>query len=133
MVIIEALILMEKGRDLLKRSLEKSREQMSSNELTNNYVVCGTSSSLPCNFVFLNFGKKLFLKYVGFWDIIDVSTAYFRTPTTNIKYIWAISLEIVILLLWKLGTNLLQNEKALRSFKICVLVNNNLCGKLFSS
>ena len=57
---------MEKGRDLLKRSLEKSREQMSSNELTNTYVVCGTSSSLPCGFVFLNFGKKLFLKYAGF-------------------------------------------------------------------
>ena len=56
---------MEKDRDLLKRSLEKSREQMSSNELTNKYVVCGTSSSLPCDFVFLNFGKK-FLKYVGF-------------------------------------------------------------------
>ena len=57
---------MEKDRDLVKRSLEKSREQMSSNELTNKYAVCGTSSSLPCDFVFLNFGKKLFLKYVGF-------------------------------------------------------------------
>ena len=47
---------MEKGGELLKRSLEKSK--MSSDELTNNSVACGTTSSLPCDFVFLNFGKK---------------------------------------------------------------------------
>ena len=38
---------MEKGEQLLKRSLEKSKEQMSSDELANNYVACGTTSSLP--------------------------------------------------------------------------------------
>ena len=50
---------MEKGGELLKRSLKKSKEQMSSDELANNSVSCGTTSSLPCDFVFLNFGKKL--------------------------------------------------------------------------
>ena len=49
---------MEKGGELLKRSLEKSKEQMSSDELGNNSVACGTASSLPCDFAFLNFGKK---------------------------------------------------------------------------
>ena len=49
---------MEKGDELLKRSLEKSKEKMSSSELTNKSVACGTTSSLPCDFVFLNFGKK---------------------------------------------------------------------------
>ena len=49
---------MEKGGELLKRGLEKSKKQMSSNELANNLDVCGTTSSLPCDFVFLNFGKK---------------------------------------------------------------------------
>ena len=49
---------MEKGDELLKRSLEKSKEKMSSGELTNKSVACGTTSSLPCDFVFLNFGKK---------------------------------------------------------------------------
>ena len=49
---------MEKGGELLKRSLEKSKEQMSSGELANNSVACGTTSYLPCDFVFLNFGKK---------------------------------------------------------------------------
>ena len=49
---------MEKGGELLKRSLEKSKEKMSSDELTNNSVACGTTSSLPCDFTFLNFGKK---------------------------------------------------------------------------
>ena len=49
---------MEKSGELLKRSLEKSKEQMSSDELANNSVACGTTSSLPCDFVFLNFGKK---------------------------------------------------------------------------
>ena len=47
---------MEKGGELLKRSLDKSKEQMSSDELANNSVACGTTSSLPCDFVFLNFG-----------------------------------------------------------------------------
>ena len=45
---------MEKGGELLKRSLEKSKEQMSSGELANNSVACGTTSYLPCDFVFLN-------------------------------------------------------------------------------
>ena len=27
-------------------------------ELANNSVACGTASYLPCDFVFLNFGKK---------------------------------------------------------------------------
>ena len=49
---------MEKGGELLERSLEKSKEQMSSDELSNNSVACGTASSLPCDFAFLNFGKK---------------------------------------------------------------------------
>ena len=49
---------MEKGGEVLKRSLEKSKEQMSSNELANNSVACGTTSSLPYDFVFLDFGKK---------------------------------------------------------------------------
>ena len=47
---------MEKGGELLKRSLDKSKEQMSSDELANNSIACGTPSSLPCDFVFLNFG-----------------------------------------------------------------------------
>ena len=47
---------MEKGEELLKRSLDKSKELMSSDELANNSVACGTTSSLPCDFVFLNFG-----------------------------------------------------------------------------
>ena len=49
---------MEKGGEHLKRSLEKSKEQVNLNELANNSVTCGTASSLPCYFVFLNFGKK---------------------------------------------------------------------------
>ena len=49
---------MEKGGELLKRSLEKSKEQMSSYELANKPVACGTTSSLSCDFVFLNFRKK---------------------------------------------------------------------------
>ena len=49
---------MEKDGELLKRSLEKSKEPMSSDELAYNSVACGTASSLPCDFVFLNFGKK---------------------------------------------------------------------------
>ena len=51
---------MEKGGELLKRSLERSKEKMSSDELANNSVARGTASSLPCDFVFLNFGKKYF-------------------------------------------------------------------------
>ena len=51
---------MEKGGELLKRSLEKSEEQMSLDELANNSVACGTTSPLRCDFVFLNFGKKFF-------------------------------------------------------------------------
>ena len=51
---------MEKRGELLKRSLENSTEQMSFDELANNPVTCGTASSLPCDFVFLNFGKKFF-------------------------------------------------------------------------
>ena len=51
---------MEKGGELLKRSLENSKERMSSNELVNNSVARGTASSIPCDFVFLNFGKKFF-------------------------------------------------------------------------
>ena len=47
---------MEKGGELLKRSLDKSKEQMSSDELANNSIACGTTSSLPCDFVFPNFG-----------------------------------------------------------------------------
>ena len=54
---------MEKGGELLKRSLENSKEQMSSDELANNSVACGTTSSLPYDFVFLDFGKKS-LSYV---------------------------------------------------------------------
>ena len=49
---------MEKGGELLKGSLEKSKEQMSSDKLASNSVVCGTASSLPCDFFFLNFDKK---------------------------------------------------------------------------
>ena len=49
---------MEKGGELWKRSLEKSKEQMTSDELTNNSVAFGTTSSPPCDFVSLNFGKK---------------------------------------------------------------------------
>ena len=49
---------MEKGGELLERSLEKSKEQMSSDELAKNYVACGTTSSLPWDFLFLNFGEK---------------------------------------------------------------------------
>ena len=49
---------MEKSGELLKRSLEKSKEQMSSNKFAKNYVACSTAASLPCHFVFLNFGKK---------------------------------------------------------------------------
>ena len=49
---------MEKGGELLKRSLEKSKEQMSSDELTNNSAACGTASFFPCDFVLINFGKK---------------------------------------------------------------------------
>ena len=49
---------MENGGELLERSLKKSKEQMSSDELANNSVACGTTPSLPCDFVFLNFGKK---------------------------------------------------------------------------
>ena len=51
---------MEKRGELLKRSLENSTEQMSFDKLANNPVACGTASSLPCDFVFLNFGKKFF-------------------------------------------------------------------------
>ena len=50
---------MEKGGELLKRSLEKSREQMSSDKLAKNSVACGTCG-FPCDFVFLDFGKKFF-------------------------------------------------------------------------
>ena len=49
---------MEKGGELLKRSFEKSKEQMSLDGLANNSVACGTTSSLPCDFVFLSFGKE---------------------------------------------------------------------------
>ena len=49
---------MENGGELLERSLKKSKEQMSSDELANNSVACGKTSSLPRDFVFLNFGKK---------------------------------------------------------------------------
>ena len=49
---------MKKGGELLMRSLEKSKEQVSSDELANNSVACGTTSSLPCDFVFLIFGKN---------------------------------------------------------------------------
>ena len=49
---------MEKGGKLLKWSFEKWKEQMSSDELANNSVAFGTTSSLPCDFVFLNFDKK---------------------------------------------------------------------------
>ena len=49
---------MKKGGELLKRSLEKPKEQLSSDELANNSVICGTTSSLHFDFVFLNFGKK---------------------------------------------------------------------------
>ena len=49
---------MEKGGELLKSSLEKSKEQVSSGELASNSIACGTASSLPCDFVFLNFSKK---------------------------------------------------------------------------
>ena len=49
---------MGKGGELLKRSLENSRKQMSLDERAKNSVACGTASSLPCDFVFLNFGKK---------------------------------------------------------------------------
>ena len=44
---------MEKGGELLKKNLEKSKEYMSSDELANNSVACCTASSLPCDFVFL--------------------------------------------------------------------------------
>ena len=53
---------MEKGGELLKRSLEKSKEKMSSDQLAKNSVACGTTSSLLCDFVFLNFGKKFLSK-----------------------------------------------------------------------
>ena len=43
---------MKKGGELLKRSLEKLKEQMSSDEFPKNSVACGTTSSLPCDFVF---------------------------------------------------------------------------------
>ena len=49
---------MEKNGELLKRSLEKSTEQKTSDELASNSVACGTALSLPCDFVYLNFGKK---------------------------------------------------------------------------
>ena len=49
---------MEKCGELLKRGLEKSKKQMSSDKLANIAVACGTASSLSCDFVFLNFGKK---------------------------------------------------------------------------
>ena len=65
---------------------------MSSDEFANNSVACATASSLPWDFVFLNFGKKYFLKYVSFCDFVGVSTTYLRTPTTDIKYNWAINL-----------------------------------------
>ena len=48
---------MKKSGELLKRSLKKSKEQVSSDELANNSVAC-TTSCLPCGFVFLNFGNK---------------------------------------------------------------------------
>ena len=41
-----------------EEKLEKSKEQMSSDELANNSVACGTAASLLCDFVFINFGKK---------------------------------------------------------------------------
>ena len=49
---------MEKGGELQKRSLGKSKEQMGSDELANKSVACGTASTFPCDFVFLNFGQK---------------------------------------------------------------------------
>ena len=51
---------MLKGGEFLKRNLGNLREQMSSDELANNSVTCGIASSLPCDFVFLNFGKNFF-------------------------------------------------------------------------
>ena len=57
---------MEKGGELLKKNLEKSKKYMSSDELTNNSVACRTASSLPCDFVFLNLVKNIFLKHVSF-------------------------------------------------------------------
>ena len=38
---------MKKGGYLLKKSLKTSKKQMSSDELANNSVACGTDSSLP--------------------------------------------------------------------------------------
>ena len=49
---------MEKGGEPLKRGLEKSKEQMSLDELVNNSAACGTSSSPARDFIFLNFGYK---------------------------------------------------------------------------
>ena len=43
-------MIMEKGGGLLKRSLENSKEQMSSEELAKNYYISGTALSLPCDF-----------------------------------------------------------------------------------
>ena len=49
---------MEKGEELLGRSLQKSKEQVSWDELTNNSCACDPALSLPCDFVFPMFGNK---------------------------------------------------------------------------
>ena len=59
LIIIGCFNINEKGGELLKKCLENSKEQMGSDELANYSVACGTTSSLPCDFVFPNFGKKL--------------------------------------------------------------------------
>ena len=51
---------MEKGGELLGRSLKNSKEQVSWDELTNNSCACGTALSLPCDFVFPIFGNKFY-------------------------------------------------------------------------
>ena len=58
MIIIGCFNINEKGGELLKKCLKNSNEQMGSDELVNYSVACGTTSSLPCDFVFPNFGKK---------------------------------------------------------------------------
>ena len=51
-------MLMEKGGEILGRSLQNSKEQVSWDELANNSCGCGTALSLPCDFVFQMFGSK---------------------------------------------------------------------------
>ena len=53
---------------------------MSSHELANNSVGCGTALSLPCDLFSQILVRNFFSKYVSSWEFIDVSKHGLSNP-----------------------------------------------------